>query len=750
MTSRTRKALSSFLTVTLAIIVAPAFAEVPDGVSPGAVDRIAEIEGRCPSFFWGAIPEAIHYELVAYHLPEDSDRADLSAVELSDADQVVFTKVPGTASAWAPELAGCLTPGGEYVWFVRAVYQEEEGEALEASEWSYGRYFSISSMPSAGEVEEALGVLRRYSGHTVDPEGLETERTNTKRPAPSRRVAVPPQSPKSVTSAKTAIKGTVSDATGETYGVVGISNSPTGAGMAAGNTGGGADLVLDGIEDGDLDTVFTQAGIDRTSSDEEWFSFINSGAGVLSLNVEGQIVADGSGLTAVDAETLDGTDGSDFATDVEAAGLVSAHGASAEHDGRYFTETEFGTSGGSAVHWDNLTTVPAGLADGDDDTTYSAGVGLGLSGTQFSVIGFDFTPRSNTIATVEYAESGGGGTSITIGADGLPVIIFYKDADQCLKVAHCADVACSVATIAFVGPCLGIPATDTSITIGADSLPIISYYDQDNRYLMAAHCSNLACTSATLAILDNVVSPGTGTSIAIGVDGLPVISYQANGQLRVAHCPDIGCTSATFTTIDGTGGVGYNSSIMIGADGLPLISYYDLTNNNLKVAHCSNVACTSATLTTVDSAGDVGYDSSITLGADGFGLISYYDYPNALKVAHCSDLACTSATLTTVDSAGDIRFNSITIGADGLPVISYHDLTNGELKVSHCSDVACSVATITTVDSVGTSSWIDTSITIGADGLPVISYYDYRPPDPPGLKVAHCANEFCVPYARRR
>jgi hypothetical protein len=33
-----------------------------------------------------------------------------------------------------------------------------------------------------------------------------------------------------------------------------------------------------------------------------------------------------------------------------------------------------------------LTNVPAGLADGDDDTTYSAGAGLVLSGTEFSLV----------------------------------------------------------------------------------------------------------------------------------------------------------------------------------------------------------------------------------------------------------------------------------------------------------------------------------------------------------------------------
>jgi hypothetical protein len=36
--------------------------------------------------------------------------------------------------------------------------------------------------------------------------------------------------------------------------------------------------------------------------------------------------------------------------------------------------------------WSGLTGVPAGLADGDDNTTYSAGFGLALTGTSFSVL----------------------------------------------------------------------------------------------------------------------------------------------------------------------------------------------------------------------------------------------------------------------------------------------------------------------------------------------------------------------------
>jgi len=38
-------------------------------------------------------------------------------------------------------------------------------------------------------------------------------------------------------------------------------------------------------------------------------------------------------------------------------------------------------------------------------------------------------------------------------------------------------------------------------------------------------------------------------------------------------------------------------------------------------------------------------------------------------------------------------------------------------------------------------------VTIGADGLGLISYYDNWWAD---LKVAHCDNLFCTPYFRRR
>jgi hypothetical protein len=60
--------------------------------------------------------------------------------------------------------------------------------------------------------------------------------------------------------------------------------------------------------------------------------------------------------------------------------------------------------------------------------------------------------------------------------------------------------------------------------------------------------------------------------------------------------------------------------------------------------------------------------------------------------------------------------------------------------------LAPSANTITTLESAGLVG-LYTSVTIGADGLGLISYHDHTNHV---LKVAHCSNPFCVPYFRRR
>ncbi len=82
--------------------------------------------------------------------------------------------------------------------------------------------------------------------------------------------------------------------------------------------------------------------------------------------------------------------------------------------------------------------------------------------------------------------------------------------------------------------------TDLSITIGADGLPIMSFADT---FLQVLHCNDLAC-SGNGEILKGL-AVGRYSSITIGVDGLPIMSFynEAGGALLVAHCASVYCTA---------------------------------------------------------------------------------------------------------------------------------------------------------------------------------------------------------------
>lgn len=344
-------------------------------------------------------------------------------------------------------------------------------------------------------------------------------------------------------------------------------------------------------------------------------------------------------------------------------------------------------------------------------------------------------------------------TSAVSGADGLPLVVLDDSNNVVLDAVHCADADCASKTTTPLDS--GHAYFFPSVTIGADGLGLAVFVDHSTHVLRAVHCTNVACTSFTAATtIDSSGNVGDSqTSVTVGADGLPLISYydSANGNLDVAHCGDSACSSGnTITAVDSTGDVGSGSAVAIGADGLGLVAYRDATNGHLKIAHCGNVACTSAVATTIDSGTSIGGDTSLTIGADGLGLAGYFDNGAAdLKVAHCSDAACSSATVTTLDSTGLVgEYSSATVGADNLAVISYYDHTgaNLDLKVAHCSNVTCTTATTTTVDSAGDVGW-GSSITVGSDGLPFVSYRDIGNN---AIASTHCPNAFCVPYFRRR
>ena len=209
--------------------------------------------------------------------------------------------------------------------------------------------------------------------------------------------------------------------------------------------------------------------------------------------------------------------------------------------------------------------------------------------------------------------------------------------------------------------------------------------------------------------------------------------------------PQYGRPIASATRFDSVGNRGQHTAITIGADGNPVISYYSPSGLEATVAACSNPACTSATMTTVDNGNSshAGQFTSVTIGSNGNPIISNYQPSGGdLKVVACINPTCTVApTVTPLDTAGFVGLHTaITIGANGNPIISYWDNGQSDLKVAACSNPACTTATITPLDTGGDVG-LYTSIAIGANGNPIISYYDNGNAD---LKVAACNNPACT------
>lgn len=363
----------------------------------------------------------------------------------------------------------------------------------------------------------------------------------------------------------------------------------------------------------------------------------------------------------------------------------------------------------------------------------------------------------NGVATADDDAAGnnvGAYASAAIGTDGLPILSHFDNTALALRVTHCGNPQCSQGNVTTL---VDDPADSvgrySSIAIGSDGFAVIAHFNLSAVALRVTHCSNVACTLASSLNVDDPigVSVGEYVSLAIGADGLPIISHRdgTNGALRVSHCGNVTCTSGNVsTTVDNpVNNVATGTSIAIGVDGRAVISHQDATAGALRITHCANVACTSAdSSTNADNpANNVGAHSSIAIGTDGFPVVSHRDATiGGLRLTHCGNATCTTGvTSVTLDNpAGDAGYaSSLAIGADGLPVASHMDNSTHTLRVAHCGSVACSGRNTTSVVADPTASvGGGTDLVIAPDGLPLVAYQDTTSAT---LRVARCGTRTC-------
>lgn len=277
--------------------------------------------------------------------------------------------------------------------------------------------------------------------------------------------------------------------------------------------------------------------------------------------------------------------------------------------------------------------------------------------------------------------------------------------------------------------------------------------------VLALSVAGASVSAADIATVD-IGAVGQASSLAIGTDGLPAMTYRngSDGSLLFAKCENLDCSSAIRESIEDADGEiarGDYSSLRISASGKPVVAWYDSVGDNLAIARCANADCSDAEVlrTLVDTLDDTGREAALVLGTGGRPLVAYVNTTlHALEFATCQMPSCMDVSVAVVD---DDAVNSrgtgadVALGADGMPVIVYLDTTADAVLVAKCTVEDCSSGTVLSVldPQVPTTLGADPAIAIGLDGNPVISYFDE---DDLALKVAHCSDPACAGVATTR
>lgn len=356
----------------------------------------------------------------------------------------------------------------------------------------------------------------------------------------------------------------------------------------------------------------------------------------------------------------------------------------------------------------------------------------------------------NAIVTVDSAADVGRYPSLMLDSNQKPVVSYLDLTNGKLKVLHCGNTLCTVGNSLATIPSGGVAGYYSSLSLDANNIPTISYYDLTNTNLNVVRCGDANCTSNNLiSIPDNTGNVGLFTSLNLDSSSNPVVSYydSTNGNLNVLRCASPHCGPNAVYVGDTATDVGRYGAIKLDASGKPVVSYWDETNGNLKLLHCGDSTCSqNNTITTPYATGNTGWDTSLALDANGFPVISFYDFSTqVMKIIHCTNANCSGVNSATAPDILSRRSSSLALDAAGNPVIASAGQSDQGLRIVHCGDANCSANnSIASPDFPVYPDNADVrgvSFVLDASGYPVVSFFRA---DKNQLKLLHCGDVNCL------
>jgi hypothetical protein len=342
----------------------------------------------------------------------------------------------------------------------------------------------------------------------------------------------------------------------------------------------------------------------------------------------------------------------------------------------------------------------------------------------------DAIPRDGSgwhIETVDSSGDVGWDTSIAVDAWGNPHISYYDSSQGTLKYARWTGSAWHIETVDYVDRGgAGYSAWDTSIALDGAGYPHISYCYSTSSLSGALKYARWDGVTWNIETVDTAGSVGWYTSLALDSADTPHISHYQDHvyDLRYSRW---GGSAWQSETVESSGMVGAHTSLAIDGQDHPHISYWDDLNKDLKYARWDGATWS---IETVDSSGNVGQYTSLAVDGEDVPHISYVDRTNYnLKYAWWDGSAW---QLETVDASGVVSCEaihsppqwgcstSLSLGAEGHPHISYHDATNGDLEYAYWDGSGWQLETVDGADDVGQGN----SLALDTGGQAHISYYD--------------------------
>jgi hypothetical protein len=310
-----------------------------------------------------------------------------------------------------------------------------------------------------------------------------------------------------------------------------------------------------------------------------------------------------------------------------------------------------------------------------------------------------------------------------------------------LALLGCSAIGAQAPTISQLVP---VAAGRVDMVMPASGLPLVVFQEFGN--VKAFQCSNALCTGTPTSVTTIASLTASRIRAALGSDGLPIIGLStASSGLRAIKCSNAACTSSVTTIIDASNlGSTTDHALIVPADGHPIFAYYDSINHDLKVARCASADCTGvASIVVADATGIVGRHPGLAILGGRPAIV--YQSASGMSLLRCGTMDCSVGNSIGTVAAVSVAALSVLEGRDGAALIAFLEdsATQDSLRIIKCTGADCLASSVSIVDSVTTGTGLGNGIQLrhGADGLPVMSYFDMTFGT---VKVARCTRPDCA------